>query len=286
MGEFGYGIGARRGRRLAEVRGCEAMVDGPVGLAPPSAGAGRHLLYGAGQSGRAVRLRWRHRPAGAWLAQLSERSGQGFWAARSCGLMGHGAVARRPPSAMSRDLMGHRPWRAVRAPWAMSVRVAVVSRRRSRGAAWRHALWSDARAGPAGQLVEHGRAGLCGLSRWGAARLSRTLPTGESGHPPDACRGRRELYYNALPLGSVPAGARVLGRRLAFPARGPGAGPCLSVQACRSKPAGSCLPVHACRFAPAGPRLPVHACRPLPAGPCLAVGCRARRPRAGDRPRR
>ena len=181
------------------------MVDGPVGLAPPSAGAGRHLLYGAGQSGRAVRLCWRHRPAGAWLAQLSERSGQGFWAARSCGLMGHGAVARRPPSAMSRDLMGHRPWRAVRAPWAMSVRVAVVSRRRSRGAPWRYALRSDARAGPAGQLVEHGRAGLCGLSRWGAARLSRTLPTGESGHPPDACRGRRELYYNALPLGSVPA---------------------------------------------------------------------------------
>ena len=238
MGEFGCGIGARRGRRLAEVRGCDAMVDGPVGLAPPSAGAGRHLLYGAGQSGRAVRLRWRHRPAGAWLAQLSERSGQGFWAARSCGLMGHGAVARRPPSAMSRDLMGHRPWRAVRAPWAMSVRVAVVSRRRSRGAPWRHALWSDARAGPAGQLVEHGRAGLCGLSRWGAARLSRTLPTGESGHPPDACRGRRELYYNALPLGSVPAGARVLGRRLAFPARGPGAGPCLPVQACRSMPGG------------------------------------------------
>ena len=39
IGEFGCGIGARRGRRLAEVRGCEAIVEGPVGLAPPSAGA-------------------------------------------------------------------------------------------------------------------------------------------------------------------------------------------------------------------------------------------------------
>ena len=246
------------------------MVDGPVGLAPPSAGAGRHLLYGAGQSGRAVRLRWRHRPAGAWLAQLSERSGQGFWAARSCGLMGHGAVARRPPSAMSRDLMGHRPWRAVRAPWAMSVRVAVVSRRRSRGAPWRHALWSDARAGPAGQLVEHGRAGLCGLSRWGAARLSRTLPTGESGHPPTPAEAGENstttrYLWDRSPLARACSDGAWPSPRAA---RGP-------VRACRSKPAGPSLPVHACRSMPAGSRLPVHACRSMPAGPCVLVhACR------------
>ena len=268
MGEFGYGIGARRGRRLAEVRGCEAMVDGPVGLAPPSAGAGRHLLYGAGQSGRAVRLRWRHRPAGAWLAQLSERSGQGFWAARSCGLMGHGAVARRPPSAMSRDLMGHRPWRAVRAPWAMSVRVAVVSRRRSRGAPWRYALRSDARAGPANwssMAVPGSVAFLVG----GPRAFPGPCPQAGRGAPPTPA-GAGEYLWDR------PWRARAR-TALGLPRARPGG---------RSVPAGPSLPIRAGRSMPAGPRLPVHACRFAPAGPCLPVACRARRPRAGDRFRR
>ena len=61
---------AATARRHAEVRVCEAVVDGgPVGLAPPSAGAGRHLLYGAGQSGPAVRLVWRVVTATFWGAR-------------------------------------------------------------------------------------------------------------------------------------------------------------------------------------------------------------------------
>ena len=244
------------------------MVDGPVGLAPPSAGSGRHLLYGAGQSGRAVRLCWRHRPAGAWLEQLSERSGQGFWAARSCGLMGHGAVARRrPPSAMSRDLMGHRPG----ARFARHGRCRFGSRS-SAGAG------RAARRGATHCGATRGRGRPANWSSMAVPGSVAFLAGGPRAFPGPCPRANRGTPPTPAGAGENSPTKRYLWDRSPL-ARACSDGAWPAPRAARG-------PVRAFRSKPAGPCLPVRACRSTPAGPCLAVGCRARRPRAGDRPRR